>query len=408
MWQRRSLRRAVVDGSLVVAVLAAGGVTYAVVGIGWGPDARDPAAALEPRPSADDVSDVTGAHGPASTVPALPQASLTEATLPPPTVAPKRPAGIPATCPLTGLRARSPSGAARDALLVQIENNPDARPTSNLVAADLIIEAPVEGDTTRFSGVFQCGDAPGLTGPIRSARYYNVDLFQMMRTVTVGYGASPIAEQRFAAAAMPYVNGVYGHLDGVVFFRASHRVAPHNVYADMGVVRAALESGTHGMTGFSAAAGELRPPFAFDPSATVGGGRPVQNLTIWTNSFWSFGWHYDPEAGSFRRSDAGVVQVDEITGEPFTRDTIVLQIVTQSTVFDDPDPGGYPRREQHLVASGPGLLLVGGQAFDLGWARNAATDPTTWTVTATGEPLVLPPGSVYWGIIPDTSTIIAE
>ena len=46
--------------------------------------------------------------------------------------------------------------AERVPIIVQIENNPIARPPSGLNLADLVIEAPVEGDTTRFMAVFMC------------------------------------------------------------------------------------------------------------------------------------------------------------------------------------------------------------------------------------------------------------
>jgi MFS family permease len=55
--------------------------------------------------------------------------------------------------------------------------------------ADLVIEAPVEGDVTRYSAVFLCQATIGLTGPIRSARYYNVDLWQDVGVLTVAFAA---------------------------------------------------------------------------------------------------------------------------------------------------------------------------------------------------------------------------
>ena len=134
----------------------------------------------------------------------------------------------------------------------------------------------------------------------------------------------------------------------------------------------------------------------------------MTNLTIYTVSFWFFGWHYDAATGLYSRSDAGVPIVDAIDGEPLTRRSLVVQIVAQTEVFGDPDPGGFSRREQHLVGSGVGTLYVDGRAIDLRWSRASADDPTTWTFADSGEPLVLPPGEVYWGIIPDTGSIIEE
>ena len=76
-------------------------------------------------------------------------------------------------------------------MMVQIENNPTARPPSGLNLADLVIEAPVEGDTTRFMAIFMCADRVGAAvGPVRSARYFNLDLWQQLRGLTFHFGGA--------------------------------------------------------------------------------------------------------------------------------------------------------------------------------------------------------------------------
>ncbi|HEY8771807.1 MAG TPA: DUF3048 C-terminal domain-containing protein, partial [Candidatus Limnocylindria bacterium] len=69
-------------------------------------------------------------------------------------------------------------------------------------------------------------------------------------------------------------------------------------------------------------------------------------------------------------------------------------------VYGDPDPGGNTRRLQHLVGSGNGTLYVDGRAIALHWSRPKAADGTTWTYADSGQPVVLPPGVVWWEIIP--------
>ncbi|HET6379504.1 MAG TPA: DUF3048 domain-containing protein [candidate division Zixibacteria bacterium] len=327
------------------------------------------------------------------------------ATVPPSAAATASPAPTPepaARCPLNGLPAADPALLDRTALAVQIENHPAARPARNLTRADMVVEATVEGDTTRFTAVFLCQPTLGMTGPIRSARYYNIDLWQDLGVLTVGFGASNGALSRFRAAGMPYANGITGAWPW--FRRHGTNAAPHNLYGDVEAVRAALGSNA-ALDRLAANVRELRPQLAFDPEPEVPRGRAVARLEIRTNSYWRIGWRFDEELGAWRRLDAGVEIHDEATGQPVTARTVVVQRVTQETVYDDPDPAGNPRRLQHLVGSGSGTLYVDGTAIDVRWSRPAADAGTTWTYADSGEPVVLPPGVVWWEIVPVGSSL---
>jgi hypothetical protein len=72
----------------------------------------------------------------------------------------------------------------------------------------------------------------------------------------------------------------------------------------------------------------------------------------------------------------------------------------EEVVYGDPDPGGNPRRLQHLVGKGNGTLYTQGRAIDLHWSRASASDRTHWTYADSGAPVVLPPGVVWWEIVP--------
>jgi hypothetical protein len=308
-----------------------------------------------------------------------------------------------ARCPLTGLPLDDAAKADATAILLQIENHPEARPASNLSRADMVYEAPVEGDTTRYSAVFLCQKTMGLTGPVRSARYYNVDLWQDVHLLTLGFGASAGAVARFDAAGMPYLNGISGTWPW--YGRSSQRAAPHNVYGDMEAARADIAGDTlAGRVARTVPA--LRPPLSFDPDLEIEGYRDVDSLTIQTNSFWVFGWEWDGNLGAWRRSEAGVRHVDAATGDPVAARTVIVQRVVERVVLGDPDPGGNPRREQDLVGSGNGTVYVDGQAIDATWSRPTADDGTTWTIAETGDPLVLPPGQVWWEIVPLEASVI--
>ena len=306
-------------------------------------------------------------------------------------------------CPLDGMPVAEGYDPVFPALAVQFENHPDARPGRNLNNADIVIEATVEGDTTRFTALFLCDQTDGMTGPVRSARYYNVDLWQDLHVLTVGYGASPGAVDMFVEAGMPYPNGIEGLWPW--YQRFGPREAPHNLYVDLEAMRDALESNAQ-LKALADQVDELRPPFAFaDEPNLPSDGRAVGDIEIRTNSFWYFGFTWDPEREAYLRSDAGIAVEDEVTGDPVAPTSVVVQNVTQETVFGDPDPGGFPRRLQHLVGSGDGTLYTSGRAYPLLWERPTAADRTTWTFADTGEPVELPPGQVWLEFLPAEATV---
>jgi len=332
-----------------------------------------------------------------STIPS-PSASLSRSLSP--SASPSAALGV--ACPLNGLPVADPSVLERTALAVQIENNPLARPARNLSNADMVVEAPVEGDVTRFSAIFLCRPTVGLTGPIRSARYYEIDLWQDLGVLPVGFGASNGALQRFSSAGMPYVNGITGAWPW--FRRHGTNPAPHNLYGDVEAIRGALGGGGK-IDQLAAKVGPLRPPFTFDVGAVLPPGRPVHTLEIHTTASWRFGWSWSTTNNAWTRQDAGKVVNDEVTGTPLTATYVVVQRVVEDVVFGDPDPGGNTRRLQHLVGHGNGTLYAHGSAIELRWSRPTASDGTHWTYAATGEPVVLPPGVIWWEIVPIKATL---
>lgn len=337
---------------------------------------------------------------PSPTASASPTASPTERPTPTPT---PEPTPVAERCPLDGMPIAEGYEPIQPALAVQIENHPDARPGRNLNNADIIVETTVEGDTTRFTGIYYCDATDGMTGPVRSARYYNIDLWQDLHVLTVGFGASPGAVQRFINAGMPYPNGIEGGWPW--YQRYGPRAAPHNLYVDLETMRDALASNAR-LKALADRVDELRPPWQFNEDGELpDGGREVTQVDIRTNSFWRFGFTWDEDLGAYLRSDSGVYIEDEATGDPLAPVSIIVQRVTQEVVFGDPDPGGNARRLQHLVGSGEGTLYTGGRAYDIRWERPSAEDGTRWTLADTGEELVLPPGQIWWEILPVESRL---
>jgi hypothetical protein len=302
---------------------------------------------------------------------------------------------------MDGTALDDPSLADRVPIIAQIENNPTARPPSGLNLADLVIEAPVEGDTTRFMAVFMCRDQiDANVGPIRSARYFNTDLFQQLRGLTFHFGGGGKVLHRLDESGVKRVNGL---TDAWYFFRrAGPWGPPHNVYLDVDAARFEMEEG-----GLQARADipDTRAPFRFDEDVDMPDGRAVSRIGLSTASFWHFGWNWDADAGRWLRTDAGAPNFDKLTGDRLSARTVIVQVVRQDVLPGELDPGGYPRRYQYLVDEGVGVLYVDGRGYDVRWSRRDPKDLTTWTYADTGDPVVLPPGKVWWEIVPRGSAI---
>lgn len=308
-----------------------------------------------------------------------------------------------AVCPLDGLEPADPAVLDRVPIIVQIENNPIARPPSGLNLADLVVEAPVEGDTTRFMAVYQCRASIGAgVGPVRSARYFNVDLYQQLQGVTFHFGGAKRVLDRLDDKVVPRLNGLPS--DWYFFYRAGPWGAPHDVFLDVDAARAEIDGGQL-VALRDAVVAPGRSPFAFSAGAAPPAGRAVNAIGLETSSFWRFGWQWDPGSGQWLRTDAGAPNFDALTGDRIAARTVVVQVVEQDVLPGELDPGGYPRRIQHLVGEGTGRLYVQGQGYDVRWSRPTEDDLTSWTYADSGEPVVLPPGRVWWEIVPVGSGI---
>jgi hypothetical protein len=374
--------------SRTTMVVVAAVLLIAIVGGGWLAFGGSPAPT--PQPSPQPTASPTASPSPS------PTASPTPSPSPTPTPEPE------ARCPLNGLPLAAPSRLELPALAVQIENHPLARPVTNLGQADMVVEATVEGDVTRYTGIYLCRKSRGLVGPVRSGRYYSIDLWQDLHVLPFFFGAETEGIARYQRARMPYVNGIRGGWP--YFYRSRQRPAPHNLYADLQLVR--NDFGHHvKLDRLARRVGDLRPSLKFREGVRLPTGRPVARVQFWTNSFWNFGWEWDRKLDAWRRNEDGREHFDVGTERVLSATSVMVQYVREDVVYAGSDPGGYPRRYHHLVGRGNATLYVAGRAIPVRWSRPTKADRTRWTYARGGERVILPPGVVWWEILPTYTTV---
>lgn len=364
-------------------IFAAAALLIVIAGAGWLVFSGSPAPS--PQPIAQRSATPSASPSPS------PTASPTPSPTPTPTPEPE------ARCPLNGLALAGEDLLQMPALAVQIENHPQARPVTNLGRADMVVEATVEGDVTRYTGIYLCKRSEGVVGPVRSGRYYSIDLWRDLHVLPFMFGAGAEAVGRYRDAGMPFVNGIGGGWPYYVRSRA--RPAPHNLYADLQLVRDDFGVNAR-LDRLAKQVGRLSPSLKFDADAKLPRGRAVRQVQFRTNSFWSFGWKWDRRLDAWRRNEGGQEHVDVGTRRVLSATSVLVQYVREDIVYGPHDPGGYPRRFHHLVGRGDATLYAEGRRIALRWSRPTARDGTRWTYAGSGKRVILPPGVVWWEILP--------
>ena len=131
--------------------------------------------------------------------------------------------------PLTGEPVSSADEIiARPALVVKIDNHPQARPQSGLNKADIVFEEIVEGTLTRFAAVFHSSDADPV-GPIRSGRSQDVDMLGPLNGPVFAWSGGNGGVRNLIRNS-DFINLDAGFTPG--YYRRSGRGgAPHNLYS---------------------------------------------------------------------------------------------------------------------------------------------------------------------------------
>ena len=296
--------------------------------------------------------------------------AATTTTIATTTTAPTTTAAPAPTSPLTGLPPLNEQVLARPAIVVKIDNHPDARPQAGLNQADIVIEEQVEG-ITRFFTIFQSADA-GPVGPIRSARTTDVNLLnQLNRPLFVWSGGNRNVVRAIGGANAE--SRAPGQAPG--FYRDSARRR-----------RAAIEhtlmnEGTATLyTTVQAGQGAPFPFFSYRPAGTPSSGSPATNIDTTMNSV-PLHWTWDPAQAKYVRNEYGRPHLDA-AGAPVTAENVVFQFVPYRQ-----SPADANSPEAVSVGEGDAMVFSDGKVTLGHWSRPDAARPATFTDPA-GQPIL--------------------
>lgn len=291
--------------------------------------------------------------------------------------------------PLTGVEIRDTKNLKRPVTAIMIENSPDARPQSGLKEAGIVFEAIAEGGITRFLALYQEGK-PKLIGPVRSLRPYYLHWGAAFDPSIVHVGGS-------AAALREVRDGSYKDLDqffnGGSFWRATDRVAPHNVYTTMQRLDELNKQKNFTNSKFS---GFLRQKVATSnkekerrkklPKATKIH-IPVSSET------YSPHYRYIPEKGIYLRSQGSEPHNDREKGRIAPKVVIAMKTVTKIGWED-----GY-REQMRVVGRGDAVIFQQGTAIKAKWHKHSKTSQITFT-DLNDQPIRLARGQTWITVTP--------
>ena len=278
--------------------------------------------------------------------------------------------------PLTGLPIEDPALAGRSALVVKIDNHPDARPQSGLNQADIVFEENVE-QLTRFAAVFQSKD-PDPVGPIRSGRTQDVELLgSLNKPIFAWSGGNPGVTKAINGSDFVVANVQSNARSASKSYRARDRVAPHNLYAQ--------GSGLFSMT----AGAETQPPQQFsyrkDGATAVGDASGGVDLKM---DGVNVSWKYDTKSGTYLRFQGGKAHNDAALGQVNATNVVVVVVDYPPSAVDKNSP------EAQTTGTGEVFAFSDGKVVHGKWTRDDRLKPYTLTAD-NGDPIQLTPGRTW-------------
>jgi hypothetical protein len=264
-------------------------------------------------------------------------------------------------CPLTGLPVIDDDPKCfRAALVVKIDNHPQARPQTGLNNADIVYEENVEL-LTRFAAVFQSEDSDPV-GPVRSGRTQDVDLVASLNNPLFAWSGGNATVTRVIRNSPDLIDvswTVAGERGGYRRVRSPGIDLEHTLYASTPLL-------------FQ----NFTPPFAppplqqftyraegeaFNGEANLGAELAMDGITV--------RWLWDADETRYEREQAGEPHM-VVGGEQVNAANVVILEVQYGRSAADPRSP-----EAQTIGFGPAFVLTAGVMIQGTWERPDKLSP---------------------------------
>ncbi len=267
---------------------------------------------------------------------------------------------------------------------VMINNISEAIPQSDVGKADIIYEFKVEGGITRLLGIYSDYSKIEKLGSIRSCRPYYVTVSNEFDAIYVHYGQSPQGQEELDKTGIDHISGLSAE-GNVAFYRASDKVAPHNVYTTGEMIQAGIDYIKCDTEHYH----NFKSMFKFNEGdKTPEGGDTAKTVKLAISNYTQPYFEYNESDGLYYRFQYGAEHVDELTGEQLTFKNIIIQFAHYTSIDD------HDRQLIDLVGSGDGYYISDGVVIPIKWEKSSDNAQTKFT-TEDGKALKLNPGKTY-------------
>jgi hypothetical protein len=288
---------------------------------------------------------------------------------------------------LDGVCVDNADDIVSDLVGVMIENNYEARPLSGIGMANIIYEAPVEGNITRFFAIFNRENSIDKVGPVRSARPYYLDwLSEYGDMMYMHVGGSPEALENIQT---------YGVFDmnefarGWYYWRSSDRRAPHNTYTSSNLWNKAYEAYAKPENNNEFLSWKFTEKIEDDCGETC-----VDSVNIsYSPPTYASEWQYVSSTKQFERYEGGRIHKDR-EENAIVADTIIVQKM-DVTVIDN-----VGRLRIDTIGSGQVLVFRNGRVIEGEWRKDDRVSRTRF-YDVEGVEISLKPGKIWVSIVGD-------
>ncbi|MDX9872066.1 MAG: DUF3048 domain-containing protein [Clostridia bacterium] len=273
------------------------------------------------------------------------------------------------------------------ALLVMVDNYKKARPQAGLDKADMVYEIMAEGGITRYMGIFYHQKAEKI-GPVRSARYYFVELAKGFNSPLAHAGGSTEALNMLVSLKIKDMDEIYNA--GAYFWRDKQRKMPHNLYTS-----------TEQLIKGAKNKGYALVPLEALPQGTAWQGAPQGAIGI------DYSQKPEKYLVAWKYQDNRYIR--QVNGEPYLLEDgaaiiadniIIITAKTRSFVKD-----GVVLSDIDIIGKGEARYLIEGKMMKGSWKKETAGKMLEF-LDEGGSPMTFKQGRTWVQVVPDLNSLI--